>query len=344
MVENRSKNNDIIVLHKTKSAHPVGGNMNTKEIIPCISRIIRENAWLEQVDDISFLAAGEYNENYLVIAGRKKYVFRINHGTQLGQADQIRYEYHVLKAIEASGVTPKPRHVASDTALGGVLLMDFIPGRSFVFDADLHKVPGIFAAIHQLPISGKLVCQKDPIGDIARESYQLLQKFPDHPLTREKAALLDYYEKILNLRQQHRTLFANEPFCIVNTEVNSGNFIVRENKGFLVDWEKAVVSCRYQDLAHFIIPTTTLWKSDFKFTPEQRLAFLTHYYRLISPEFSFDELEFKTAILEKTIVLRALSWCFMAYAEYTGRERVLKDRTTFNKIKAYMGNIECFLK
>jgi thiamine kinase-like enzyme len=318
--------------------------MNKKEVITCISQIIMENKWLERVDDISFLAAGEYNENYLVIAGRKKYVFRINHGTQLNQADQIRYEYHVLKAVEASGVTPKPRHVASDTALGGVLLMDFIPGHAFVFDEDLSKVPGIFAAIHQLPISEKLVHQEDPMGDIARESYQLLHKFSDHPLAKEKTILLNYHEKILQLRQQHQTLFANEPLCIVNTEVNSGNFIVRENKGFLVDWEKAVISCRYQDLAHFIIPTTTLWKSDFKFIPEGRLDFLQQYYHLITPGFSFDELEFKTAILEKTILLRALSWCFMAYVEYTGKERVLKDQTTFNKIKAYLGNIECFLK
>jgi len=318
--------------------------MNRKNVLTRISQIIMDKGWLDTVDDVSFLAAGEYNENYLVIAGREKYVFRINHGTQLNQADQIRYEYNVLKAVEASNVTPKPCHVASDTALGGVLLMAFIPGRAFLFDQDLDKIPRIFAAIHPLPISEKLVHQTDPMGDIARESYQLVQKFPDHPLVKEKAALLNYHEKILTLRQQHSTLFAHEPLCIVNTEVNSGNFIIRENKGFLVDWEKAVVSCRYQDLAHFIIPTTTLWKSDFRFTPGGRLGFLKQYYQLITPGFPFDELEFKTAMLEKTILLRALSWCFMAYVEYTAQERVLKDQTTFNKIKAYLGNIECFLK
>jgi len=318
--------------------------MNKKKVFTRINQIIMENEWLDRVEDVSFLAAGEYNENYLVIAGQKKYVFRINHGTQLNQTDQIRYEYNVLKAVEASGVTPKPRHVASNSALGGVLLMEFIPGLPFAFDQDLDKVPGVFAAIHQLPASEKLVQQIDPMDDIARESYELLHKFPHHPLVKEKATLLDYHEKILELKQQHQTLFAHEPLCIVNTEVNSGNFIIRENKGFLVDWEKAVISCRYQDLAHFIIPTTTLWKSDFKFTPEGRLDFLQQYYHLITPGFSFDELEFKTAMLEKTILLRALSWCFMAYVEYTSQERVLKDQTTFNKIKAYLGNIECFLK
>ena len=318
--------------------------MNRQDVEICILQIIMEKKWLERVDGISFLAAGEYNENYVVNSGRKKYVFRINHGTQLNQSDQIRYEFNVLKAVEASGVTPKPCCVSSDTQLGGVLLMDFIPGRSFVFDQDLPKVPGIFAAIHQLPVSDKLVYQKDPIEDIARESYQLLHKFSDHPLKKEKIVLSAYHEEILKLRQQHQTLFANDPLCIVNTEVNSGNFVIQEHKGFLVDWEKAVVSCRYQDLAHFLIPTTTLWKSDFKFTREGRLDFLRQYCHLITSGVLFDELEFKTSILEKTIVLRALSWCFMAYAEYTCQERVLKDHTTFNKIKAFLGNIECFLK
>ncbi|SMC68477.1 Phosphotransferase enzyme family protein [Desulfocicer vacuolatum DSM 3385] len=318
--------------------------MNEKKIFTCIGQIIREKKWLDRVDDISFLAAGEYNENYLVTAHGQKYVFRINRGTQLNRSDQIRYEYDVLRAVQASFVTPTPRYVASHSALGGVLLMDFIPGRSFLFDKDLNKVPPVFAAIHQLPISDKMVCQKDPMGDIARESYQLLHRFSDHPLVKEKNMLLAYHEKILKLRQDHRSLFAREPLCIVNTEVNSGNFIIQDNKGFLVDWEKAVVSCRYQDLAHFIIPTTTLWKSDFKFTSQGRIEFLQQYHRLIAPEFSFDELAFKTAILEKTILLRALSWCFMAYAEYTGEERVLKDKTTFNKINTYLGNMECFLK
>ena len=319
-------------------------NMNKKEVITGIAGIIKEKGWLDNVADISFLAAGEYNENYVVTAGSNKYVFRINHGTQLNQADQIRYEYNVLTAVAASGVTPIPRQVASDTALGGVLLMDYIPGRAFDFNTDLYKVPAIFAAIHQLPLSGNLVRQTDPVGDIARESHGLLEKFPHHPLAKEKALLLDYHEQILKLRQQHRTLFIDEPLCIVNTEVNSGNFIIQETKGFLVDWEKAVISCRYQDLAHFIIPTTTLWKSDFRFTPRQRLDFLTRYYRLITADISFEEFEFKTAILEKTILLRALSWCFMAHAEYTGQDRVLKDQTTFNKIKIYLGSIECFLK
>ncbi len=317
--------------------------MERRTISTAIEHIILENGWLERVDRVAFLAAGEYNENHLVVSGRKKYLFRINHGSQINQPDQIRYEYTVLRAVEPSGVTPRPFFVASNSPLGGVMLMEFIPGRPFDFARDLDQVPRIFAAIHDLPPSRDLVVQSTPIQDIADESLQLIERFPDHPMADKRRRLLDYHEKILGLNQEHGALFASEPLSMVNTEVNSGNFIIQENKGFLVDWEKAVVSCRYQDLAHFTIPTTTLWKSDFRFTPEQRLDFLRAYYRLISPDFSFDELAFKTALLERTILLRALSWCFMAYYEYTAPGRTLKDRVTFDKILTYLDDIECFL-
>lgn len=324
--------------------------MEKLTISTTIEHILLENGWLDRVDEVSFLAAGEYNENHLVVSGWSKYLFRINHGSQINQADQIRYEYNVLKAVEASFATPKPFFVASDSPLGGVMLMEFIPGRRFDFARDLDLVPQIFAAIHGLPVAQDMVVQENPILDIADESFDLIERFPLHPMKEQRQRLLAYHGEILRLNHDHGALFTNEPLCIVNTEVNSGNFIIQDNKenkanrGFLVDWEKAVVSCRYQDLAHFLIPTTTLWKSDFRFTPDQRIYFLRTYYRLISPDFSFDELEFKTAILERTILLRALSWCYMAWFEYTDPKRTLKDRFTFEKIKTYLDEIECFLK
>ena len=386
-----------------------------------IKKIIFENEWLDCINDISFLAAGEYNENYLICSEnrsiqpdstkiphgdaihQRQYLFRINHGSQIEQENQIGYEYHVLRRVQPSGVTPIPYHVAPKTPLGGVLLMEFIPGRPFDFNQDLDKVPQVFAAIHTVPTHSSnattahdgllprkaspairdedpskaesipshsflqdqlppLLVQADPIGDIADESLRLIHRFKDHPLKDIERLLMKYHETILRLQNQKKALFSNEPLCLVNTEVNSGNFIVQGDRGFLVDWEKAVISYRYQDLAHFIIPTTTLWKTDFRFTPDGRKRFLRQYHNLISrgdaadtslfdiPLFDvpFEELDYKTAILEKTILLRALSWCYMAWYEYTHQQdsgqRVLTHDITFQKITTYLERIECFLK
>ena len=133
------------------------------------------------------------------------------------------------------------------------------------------------------------------------------------------------------------------PLVMVNTEVNSGNFLVSDAGAFLVDWEKAVVSYRYQDLGHFLVPTTTLWKSDYVYTEEEKLEFLRAYKEQLGLNIEIKTLFEKTKLLERTILLRALSWCYMAYYEYTREERTLRNEDTFAKIRDYLNDIESLL-
>jgi len=133
---------------------------------------------------------------------------------------------------------------------------------------------------------------------------------------------------------------------IVNTEVNSHNFIISEDddskQGWLVDWEKAVVSSRFQDIGHFLVPTTTLWKTDFRFDDEGRKAFVAAYLEAADTDMDLDTAMQCADVMEKTILLRAMSWCFMAYYEYTQSNRMLKNNDTFVKIQYYMDKMECF--
>jgi aminoglycoside phosphotransferase (APT) family kinase protein len=297
------------------------------------------------VERVEFLAAGEYNQNYLVHGRSGKYVFRINHGSQLGLDNQIEYEFRVLKAVEPSGVTPRAFFVDSDAdGLGkGVLLMEYLPGRALEYPIDIRKAAEVFAKIHGLSTAEGLIVQNNPIEAIAEESYGLINRFADHPLIGEKACLLRYHEKILTLSENTRDFFTDEEPCIVNTEVNSGNFIVQPEKTYLVDWEKAVVSCRYQDLGHFVVPTTTLWKNNYVYNEEEKLRFIRCYSQSLDLDLDVRELFEKTKILERTILLRALSWCFMAYFEYTREDRTLRNADTFAKIRDYLNDIESLL-
>ncbi|MBU1249107.1 MAG: phosphotransferase, partial [Proteobacteria bacterium] len=289
--------------------------------------------------------AGEYNENYLVNAADGKYVLRINHDSQLGLGNgQIQYEYTVLKALEDSGVTPRVHRVQpAALGLGPVLLMDYIPGGPFLYDAHLEIAARIFARVHSQPVSPELLVQSEPVFDIAQESYGLFMRFPDHPLNAVRERLQRYYDEIMDLHLATEDEFASESMVIVNTEVNSGNFIVDGMDGWLVDWEKAVVSHRYQDLGHFLVPTTTLWKSEHRISPTDRLRFLEVYREESGLDTDLDTLSRRTEILERTILLRALSWCFMAYYEYTRPGRELRDEKTFERIRWYLDEIECFL-
>jgi aminoglycoside phosphotransferase (APT) family kinase protein len=300
---------------------------------------------VDGVQRVEFLAAGEYNENYLVHARSGKYVFRINHGSQLNLEDQIEYEYRVLKAVEPSGATPRVFFVDIDAdGFGnGVLLMEYLEGRPLDYPLDIQRAAEVFSKIHRLPAEDGLIVQPSPVEAIAEESYGLINRFSDHPLVSEKVRLLRYHEKILTLSENTKGCFSNEQLCIVNTEVNSRNFIVQPERAYLVDWEKAVVSYRYQDLGHFVVPTTTLWKSNYVYSDEEKLSFIRHYARNADLDLDLKELFEKMKILERTILLRALSWCFMAYYEYTQAERKLRNEDTFEKIRDYLNDIESLL-
>jgi thiamine kinase-like enzyme len=312
-----------------------------------ISSFLTEAKWIEQIETVYFLAAGEYNENYVVVDGEgKRFVLRINHGSQLGLSNQIEYEFTVLKALESSGVTPHVFYydLQPEKIDGGVLLMEHLPGSPLNYQHDRDIAAGIFARIHSLPVSNKLIVQRNPILDIARECYELLTRFKDHPLQEEQSKLLKYHTYIMRLGENSSHLFKNETMCIVNTEVNSHNFLIEGGKGYLVDWEKAVASYRYQDLGHFLAATTTRWKSDYTFSESEKMQFLKSYSQMALSDVPFSELVEKTMLLDMTILLRGLSWCHMAYYEYTATERPLKNRDTFRIIDEYMKGIDWFLK
>ncbi|HKJ86070.1 MAG TPA: phosphotransferase, partial [Spirochaetia bacterium] len=100
---------------------------------------LREHGWVTGDFTVAFLAAGEYNENYLVTSSARRAVFRINHGSQLNLDDQIGYEFGVLESVAPSGVTPLPIAVCSShrSFPRGALLMSYIPGRHLDYNTDL---------------------------------------------------------------------------------------------------------------------------------------------------------------------------------------------------------------
>ncbi|AAS94775.1 phosphotransferase [Nitratidesulfovibrio vulgaris] len=254
------------------------------ETIETVQRFLEHMAWYATpvpASAISFLAAGEYNENWRIRHEGRDEVLRVNHGSQLRFADQIGYEYAVLRAVHPSGVTPRalrvksrPRHLS-----GGALLMEYLPGRPLDYRTDLEAAAHTFAAVHSVvvPRGCPLLRQPDPVADIAADGLRLIHRFPDHPRTDVRDALLRYHERVVRLGEDTRALFEGERQVIANTEVNSGNFLVHDGVARLVDWEKAVVTPRYQDLGHFLAPTTTLWKTDTVLDEADRRRFLAAY-------------------------------------------------------------------
>lgn len=314
-----------------------------------MERLIRDflldHGWVEQAPVVTFLAAGEYNQNFLIRDGSRRLVLRVNRGSQLGLEDQIGYEYAVLRCVAPSGVTPRPLrvHRHQEPFGGGAMLMDWLPGGPLDYERDLDAAARIFARIHALPPCPALLTQPDPVAAIAAESLAMVERYPDHDLTRQRALLLAEHERVLELGRRHRAGLQADRACVVNTEVNSGNFLVGPDGAFLVDWEKAVISSRHQDLAHFLAPTTTLWRTETVLPRTRKRDFLRAYRASLPGAPPLDELIPLCRTMERVIVLRGLSWCFMAHHEYAHELKPLTSDLTRNRIDLYMRDMDRLL-
>ena len=125
--------------------------------------------------------------------------------------------------------------------------------------------------------------------------------------------------------------------CIVNTEVNSGNFLINPGgKSYLIDWEKPLISEPAQDLGHFLVPTTTFWKTDIILAPEEIQHFVSCYRQAVAGRFETESLMDRLPLYFTVTCLRGVTWCAMAYREYSQPGRAIANADTYQKLQAYL--------
>ena len=314
-----------------------------------LAPIAQSGAFLEwlgigQGDGIDFelMGHGEYNLNYLFRhpATGGMLVLRIPMGSQMHLGNQIRYEFEALRLLEPAGRTPRPLYIYdSHSAIPyGFLVMEHLPGRALRYETDLREAARCLADIHNLeiPENSHLLAPEDPLLAILDECRAMLRHYLDSDLAASDtklllSSLLECGQKILD---SARPAGAR---CLINTELNSGNFLVNDGGAtYLVDWEKPLYACLGQDLGHFLAPTTTFWKTDSIMSDEDIQLFVRSYCegsaRHSDPSALWDE----TLPFFTMNCLRGVTWCAMAWVEYQGPDRALKDAFTFEKINTYI--------
>ena len=124
----------------------------------------------------------------------------------------------------------------------------------------------------------------------------------------------------------------------MNTELNSRNFLIgpTDETCYLVDWEKPLLSVPEQDLAHFLVPTTTNWKTDTVLTRAQRDAFLAAYESAVDGRFPTAGLRDRLDAFLTVTCLRGITWCAMACVGYTEGDAALRNADTFTKIQQFL--------
>jgi aminoglycoside phosphotransferase (APT) family kinase protein len=296
--------------------------------------------------EVQPLAQGEYNMNFIVSQDGKSWVLRINTGSQIGLTDQeqIAYEFNTLKLLQPAKVAPTPFFLDDSFQVTpfGVLGMSFISGEPLDYQQDLAQAAQLMARYHQLIIPAEkihLIREEKPLSLTYERCHRMLQVY----LTSDLADpdLCTYLREVINWADQARhkeAFFIRDPWqCIINTEVNNSNWIVNREAGtiHLVDWEKPLWGDPSQDMSHFRVPTTTLWKTEYRMSMADQASMMDAYKTVIHDPHLCDTIEDRTRLRDPFNCLRGVSWCAMAWVQYQRGDHLLKNMDTFQKLSMY---------
>ena len=305
---------------------------------------LRSHAFLSALNlpegtDLTFslLGQGEYNINYVFThpVTQEKLVLRINTGSQMHLKNQIEYEFSALQNLARSGRTPAPLFCCPEHQL---LVMQWLPGAALDYRNDMKTAAKILADIHSVPVpdSCHLLHPAAPARAIYEECLEMVQHYFDWEGADPKVSQL-LRELIREIGKLPLDEPSGAPVCMVNTELNSGNFLICEDgAGYLVDWEKPLLSEPAQDLGHFLAPTTTFWKTDVILTPEEVRQFAADYTEAVGSRMYCSALPERLPLFFTVTCLRGVTWCAMAYRQYCQAGRELRNEDTFTKLKAYL--------
>lgn len=294
--------------------------------------------------DLHPLAQGEYNINYIFThpTTNEKLVLRINTTSQMKLSNQIRYEYNALKLLKSTGRTPIPYFVddTKEFMPHGVLVMEYLQGRALDYEIDMNKAAAIFADIHSTDTTNAdfLIKPQGLQQAMLEESKSMADVFfkcteGDKETKHIIHGLIEKQEALLISREESKP-----DYRIINTEVNSGNFIINNDTSrcYLVDWEKAILGEVAQDLSHFLAPTTSFWKTDIILSREQQKNFISSYCKAVKGRFSCANIEHEISKYLPLNCLRGITWCAMAWVQYSEGSKEIMNEATFEKIKDYM--------
>jgi len=291
------------------------------------------------------LAQGEYNLNYLIASESIKLVFRVNIGTQIDREDQVLYEYRALELLRDSGVTPGPYFVDDTRQFfdTGILIEKYLEGEPLDYERDIASAARLFAKIQQVDVPddrNHLIREDAPLSLIYEECEKLLEKYFDSDLA--DPVIRDYLGEVISWANEARAserYYQEDPCpCIVNTEVNSGNFIVNRERDsiHLVDWEMPRWGDPSQDLSHFCSPLTTLWKTSYRMTEQDKQHFLKVYADSISDPHLRDTLAERVRLRDPFVYLRGISWSAMGYVAYQTDYEGIRNPDTWATLQRYM--------
>jgi len=223
-----------------------------------------------------------------------------------------------------------------------VIILEYLEGEKLDYSRDNDDAARLFASIHQLPITrpDHLIVEERPFSLTYERCLLMAPVYWNSPLAdKEVAQFLKEIFAWAEVNRLKEAYLSSDPwYCIINTEVNNGNFIVnrKESSIHLVDWEKPLWGDPSQDLSHFRVPTTTLWKTDYRMSASAKKSMMATYKATITDAHLRDTIEERTRLRDPFNCLRGVSWCAMAWVKYQTGDHVLRNADTLKKLSMYV--------
>jgi thiamine kinase-like enzyme len=263
-----------------------------------------------------------------VVVNGKRFVFRINIQQQSGLADQIDYEFRVMKFLEPYQITARVFHCDNTKSHFefDVLIEEYLEGPWVSLTVgEMPAIAALLVRLHSLETSSlQLITWRDPLMDTRRLVEMDLAEYKSKKSAKARViSLTENFLKIMTPRViKKRGLFS--PGGLNHTDVAIDNFVNTTQGLKLIDWEKPRLDdCSY-DVCCFLAKPAQLWCTPRVLSQKGRETFLREYIRLAGVD--EDLFREKVQVREPLVAIHWIFW---------GMNRMcdLKDQTTASALQ-----------
>ena len=277
-------------------------------------------------DALALLAHGEANVIFRLTGDRLVRV-AVNTPNQRFEGDFSRltaFEWKILCYLQGSGLG----HDLLDAQLAAAqdfpytyLITNYIVGEPLNYGRrHLQQCAETLARLHRLPLQADYAHVHQLMPEVQQISHPLtlfFQEARDYAQPYLMAAeaepeIVDMLTAVLakaEARLPAEALLFEYPYMgLVHSDHTYENWVINEQRAFLIDWEWAEIGSPAGDLGHFLSPVTVRRYSGHQISADDRQFFLAAYYAALADAELVQKMKVHFAVFGAFPALRSLCW------------------------------------
>ncbi len=280
---------------------------------------------LPEDNSLSFLAHGEAN---VIFRLNQRQIVRVavNTPNQRFGGDfslLTGFEQAILNYIQGTGIGHELQFAQLQPAPDfpyTYLITNYLVGEPLNYSrAHLQQCAETLAHLHRLPLSaGYEVAKLSPLVPVIEQPLELFyqeSKAYAQPYLDSAEADPAIAQMIQALLAKARSrlplahLLTDYPHrCLVHSDHTYENWVINDQRAYLIDWEWAEIGSPAGDLGHFLSPVTICCRQGYALPLEDRAFFLQRYYEALADEPLATAIKHHFAAFGPFPAVRSLCW------------------------------------